>query len=68
MIIMPSESNVKIIGIVIVIALMLVFSYLFMLSNEDNISLILLFIGIFLAFILSTTLIQTLSQKSKKSR
>jgi len=63
MIVMSSESNVKIVGLVIVIALMLVFSYLFMLSNEDNVSLILLFIGIILAFVLAGIAVS--SKKSK---
>jgi len=43
-----NEDSVRAWVLVGAIALMLSFSYLFMLSNEDNVSLILLFAGLFL--------------------
>ena len=39
-------------------ALMLTFSYLFMLSNEDNVSLILLFATLFLVLVLVSVVVK----------
>ena len=49
---MAGQSIVGIIGIIILSILMLIFSFLFSERGEGNISLLLLFVGIILAFIL----------------
>ena len=53
MISMPKESITKTVGLVVVIIVMFVFSYLFYLNGESNVTLILLFIGIILALVLA---------------
>jgi len=58
-----SESIVKIIGLVILSAVMLTFSYLFYTSSGVPMSLILLFIGIVLALTLAASV-----TRSKKRR
>jgi uncharacterized integral membrane protein len=52
------EESVKTWAIVGAMALMLSFSYLFMLSNEDNVSLILLFAALFLVLVLASVVIK----------
>jgi len=59
-----NEDSVRAWVLVGAIALMLSFSYLFMLSNEDNVSLILLFAGLFLVLVLVSVVIKS----SKKRR
>jgi hypothetical protein len=49
---MPTESTSKIAGLVILSAVMILFSYLFNLQDESNVTLILLLIGIVLALAL----------------
>ena len=50
---MPTESTSKTAGLVILSSLMILFSYLFNLRGESNVSLLLLFIGIILALALA---------------
>jgi len=52
---MSAESIAKTIGIVVLSALMIIFSYLFNEQGEGNVSLILLFLGIILALILAAS-------------
>ena len=49
---MSGESIAQIVGIVILSVLMLIFSFVFYERGEGNVSLILLFVSIALAFIL----------------
>ena len=49
---MSGQSTVGIIGIIILSSLMLIFSFVFSERGEGTVSLILLFVGILLAFIL----------------
>ena len=49
---MAAESIAKTIGIVVLSALMITFSFLFNERGEGNVTLILLFVGIILALIL----------------
>jgi uncharacterized integral membrane protein len=58
------EDSVKTWVLVGALALLLSFSYLFMLSNEDNVSLILLFAALFLVLVLASVVIKS----SKKKR
>ena len=51
------EESVKLWALVGAIALMLAFSYLFMLSNEDNVSLMLLFAAFFLVLVLTSIVV-----------
>jgi len=53
---MSAESIAKIIGIVVLSALMIIFSFVFYERGESNVSLILLFVGIILALILAASL------------
>ena len=54
--IMSAESIAKTIGLVVLSAIMIVFSFLFNESGEGNVSLILLFVGLILALILAASL------------
>ena len=56
---MGMKTTSKTVGLVFLSALMIVFSYLFNLLGEPNVSLILLFIGIVLALILAFSFISS---------
>ena len=53
---MTAESIAKTIGLVILSALMIIFSFVFNERGEGNVSLILLFVGIILALLLAASL------------
>ena len=53
---MSAESIAKTIGLVVLSAIMIIFSFLFNERGEGNVTLILLFVGIVLALILVATL------------
>lgn len=53
---MSAESIAKIVGIVVLSALMIIFSFVFYERGESNVTLILLFVGILLALILTASL------------
>ena len=53
---MSAESIAKTIGLVILSALMIIFSFVFNERGEGNVSLILLFVGIILALLLAASL------------
>jgi len=53
---MSAESIAKTVGLVVLSALMIIFSFVFNERGEGNVSLILLFVGIILALILAASL------------
>ena len=53
---MSAESIAKTIGLVVLSALMIIFSFVFNERGEGNVSLILLFVGIILALLLAAPL------------
>lgn len=52
---MSAESIVKTVGLVVLSALMIIFSFVFNERGEGNVALILLFVGIILALILAAS-------------
>lgn len=56
---MPSESSTKAVGLVVLSALMISFGYLFTLSGESTVALILLFIGVVLALVFASNVIHS---------